>query len=75
MDNIRNDVIAKQKQRQAVYQAMQSGLRADWDYNPPLYQKNMSAIIWMDRSAAKTRFPPLEQINPALLMKSQQKHR
>lgn len=63
MDNIRNDVIAKQKQRQAVYQAMQSGLRADWDYNPPRHASEEYVRNHMDwtEAAAKTRFPPLEQ--------------
>ena len=63
MDTIRHDVIAKQKQRQAVYQAMQSGKRADWDYNPPRHASNEYVRNHMDwtEAAAKTRFPPLEE--------------
>lgn len=63
MDTIRNDVIAKQKQRQAVYQAMQSGKRADWDYNPPRHASEEYVRNHMDwtEAAAKTRFPPLEE--------------
>ena len=63
MDTIRHDVIAKQKQRQAVYQAMQSGKRADWDYNPPRHASEEYVLNHMDwtEAAAKTRFPPLEE--------------
>ena len=63
MDTIRHDVIAKQKQRQAVYQAMQSGKRADWDYNPPRHASKEYVRNHMDwtEAAAKTRFPPLEE--------------
>ena len=63
MDTIRHDVIAKQKQRQAVYQAMQSGKRADWDYNPPRHASEEYVRNHMDwtEAAAKTRFPPLEE--------------
>ena len=63
METIRNDVIAKQKQRQAVYQAMQSGKRADWDYNPPRHASEEYVRNHMDwtEAAAKTRFPPLEE--------------
>ena len=63
MDTIRHDVIAKQKQRQAVYQAMQSGKRADWDYNPPRHAAEEYVRNHMDwtEAAAKTRFPPLEE--------------
>lgn len=63
MDSIRQDVIAKQKQRRAVYQAMQYGLRADWDYNPPRHASEEYVRNHMDwtEAAAKTRFPPLDQ--------------
>ena len=63
MDSIRQDVIAKQKQRQAVYLAMQNGLRADWDYNPPRHASEEYVRNHMDwtEAAAKTRFPPLDQ--------------
>jgi choline-sulfatase len=63
MDTIRHDVIAKQKQRQAVYQAMQSGKRADWDYNPLRHASEEYVRNHMDwtEAAAKTRFPPLEE--------------
>ena len=32
---LREDVIAKQKQRRAVQVAMETGARVEWDYNPP----------------------------------------
>ena len=59
---IRNDVIAKQKQRQAIYTAMQSGRRVDWDYNPPRIASEEYVRNHMDwtEAAAKTRYPPLE---------------
>ncbi len=34
-DKISADVIATQKQRRAVHQAMEAGLLTSWDYNPP----------------------------------------
>jgi choline-sulfatase len=60
MPTIRADVVAKQKQRQAVYDAMQQGVRADWDYNPPRNASEEYVRNHMDwtEKAAKTRFPP-----------------
>jgi choline-sulfatase len=59
---IRTDVIAKQKQRQSVYNAMQYGGLTAWDYNPPRDASNEYVRNHMDWTvaAAKTRFPPLD---------------
>ena len=61
MPVIKADVMAKQKQRQAIYAAMQSGARADWDYNPPRNAAEEYVRNHMDwtEAAAKTRYPPL----------------
>ena len=58
---IKTDVIAKQHQRRAVFDAMQIGLRADWDYNPPRDASQEYVRNHMDWTvqAARTRFPPL----------------
>jgi len=57
---IRTDVIAKQRQRRAVFDAMQAGTRTDWDYNPPRDAAQEYVRNHMDWTvaAAKTRFPP-----------------
>ena len=62
MEQITADVIAKQKQRRAVYTAMQSGVRADWDYSPQRVASEEYVRSHMDwpQVAAKTRFPPHE---------------
>jgi len=61
-DTIRTDVIAKQKQRQSVYNAMQHGSLTAWDYTPPRDASNEYVRNHMDWTvtAAKTRFPPLD---------------
>ena len=61
MPVIKADVMAKQKQRQAIHAAMQSGMRADWDYNPPRNASEEYVRNHMDwtEAAAKTRYPPL----------------
>ena len=58
---LRADVIANQKSRRAVFEAMQHGARTDWDHNPRRdaseeYVRNH--IDWTV-AAEKTRFPPL----------------
>ena len=60
MASIKADVIAKQKQRQAIYSAMQSGVRADWDYSPPRDASEEYVRNHMDwtEAAARTRVPP-----------------
>ena len=60
MATIRRDVLAKQKQRRAIYEAMQKGTRADWDYNPPRNAAEEYVRNHMDwtETATKTRFPP-----------------
>ncbi|MGC6536610.1 MAG: choline-sulfatase [Candidatus Puniceispirillaceae bacterium] len=62
-DKIKADVIAKQKQRKAVFEAMQSGKRVDWDYNPPRDASNEYVRNHMDWTVAAelTRFPPLKK--------------
>ena len=62
-ETIRADVIAKQKQRRAVFEAMQSGKRVDWDYNPPRDAANEYVRNHMDWTVAAelTRFPPLKR--------------
>jgi len=60
---LREDVIAKQRQRRAVFEAMQKGLRVDWDYNPKRDSANeyvRNHITWTD-AAELTRFPPYEK--------------
>lgn len=59
-EKIRNDVIATQKRRRSVYQAMQSGEIPSWDYNPPRDASQEYVRNHMDwtQAAAKTRFPP-----------------
>ena len=59
---IRADVIAKQHQRRAVFVAMQSGARTDWDFNPPRDASQEYVRNHMDWTvqAARTRFPPLQ---------------
>ena len=60
-EKIRSDVIATQKRRRSVYQAMQSGDVPSWDYNPPQDASQQYVRNHMDwtEAAAKTRFPPL----------------
>ena len=60
---IKADVIAKQKQRTAVFEAMQQGKRTDWDYNPPRDAANEYVRNHMDWTVAAemTRFPPLKR--------------
>jgi len=58
---LRADVIANQKSRRAVFEAMQHGARTDWDHNPRRdaseeYVRNH--IDWTV-AAERTRFPPL----------------
>lgn len=59
-EKIRTDVIAAQKTRRSVFEAMQHGKRVDWDYNPPRDASNEYVRNHMDWTvaAARTRFPP-----------------
>jgi len=57
---LREQVIANQKARRLVFEAMQHGARTDWDHNPPRnaaeeYVRNH--IDWTV-AAERTRFPP-----------------
>jgi len=60
---IRADVINTQKQRRAVYAAMQAGALTAWDYNPPRDAAQEYVRNHMDWTvaAARTRFPPLAE--------------
>ena len=60
-EKIRADVVATQKHRRSVYQAMSSGVIPSWDYNPPRDASQQYVRNHMDwsQAAAKTRFPPL----------------
>lgn len=60
---IRTDVIAKQKQRRAVFDAMQNGARTDWDYNPLREAAQEYVRNHMDwtMAAEATRFPPYKR--------------
>ena len=62
-ETIRHDVIAKQKQRTAVFESMQQGARTDWDYLPPRDASNEYVRNHMDWTVAaeNTRFPPLKR--------------
>ncbi|MEZ5934033.1 MAG: choline-sulfatase [Alphaproteobacteria bacterium] len=57
---IRKDVIATQKKRRAVYEAMQDGTLTSWDFQPKRDAANEYVRNHMDWTvaAAKSRFPP-----------------
>ena len=59
---IRSDVIATQKQRRAVYEAMQDGTLTSWDFQPKRDAANEYVRNHMDWTvaAAKSRFPPYD---------------
>jgi choline-sulfatase len=59
---IRRDVIATQKKRRAVYQAMQDGTFTSWDFQPKRDAANeyvRNHIDWTV-AATKSRFPPFK---------------
>lgn len=60
-EQIRQDVIATQRQRRAVHSAMEAGALTSWDYQPRRDAANEYVRNHMDwtEAAAKTRFPPL----------------
>lgn len=59
-DRIRQDVMATQKQRHAVYDAMQDGTLTSWDFQPKRDAANEYVRNHMDWTvaAANSRFPP-----------------
>ena len=61
-ETIRRDVIATQKQRRAVYEAMQDGTLTSWDFQPKRDAANEYVRNHMDWTvaAAKSRFPPYQ---------------
>ena len=60
-EKIRMDVIATQKRRRSVHEAIQKGILPSWDYNPPRDASQEYVRNHMDwtEAAARTRFPPL----------------
>ncbi|MEO0618170.1 MAG: choline-sulfatase [Pseudomonadota bacterium] len=60
-EDIRSDVIATQKARRAIYDAMNAGAMTSWDYNPPRDAAQEYVRNHMDWTVAadQTRFPPL----------------
>ncbi|XDZ66926.1 choline-sulfatase [Alphaproteobacteria bacterium LSUCC0684] len=62
-DIIRQNVIATQRQRRAVHQAMQEGRLTSWDYQPHRDAANEYVRNHMDWTVAaeKTRFPPFSR--------------
>jgi len=62
-DIIRENVIATQRQRRAVHQAMQEGRLTSWDYQPHRDAANEYVRNHMDWTVAaeKTRFPPFSR--------------
>jgi choline-sulfatase len=62
-ETIRQDVIATQKQRRAVYEAMQDGTLTSWDFQPKRDAANEYVRNHMDWTvaAAKARFPPYKR--------------
>ncbi|MBZ0130520.1 MAG: choline-sulfatase [Rhodobacteraceae bacterium] len=60
---IKTHVIATQKQRRAVHEAMQSGKLVSWDYNPPRDAANEYVRNHMDwtEAAERNRFPPFRR--------------
>lgn len=61
-ETIRKDVIATQKKRRAVYEAMQDGTLTSWDFQPKRDTANEYVRNHMDWTvaAAKSRFPPYQ---------------
>ncbi|MEO0771740.1 MAG: choline-sulfatase [Pseudomonadota bacterium] len=59
---LRRDVIATQKSRRALHEAMASGSGQHWDYNPPSDASQQYVRNHMDWTvaAAKYRYPPVE---------------
>ncbi|MEL7543380.1 MAG: sulfatase-like hydrolase/transferase, partial [Pseudomonadota bacterium] len=62
-ERIRKDVIATQKSRRAIYDAMNAGAMTSWDYNPPRDAAQEYVRNHMDWTVAadQTRFPPLKK--------------
>ncbi len=61
-EEIRKNVIATQKQRRTMYEAMTTGKLTHWDYNPPSDASQVYVRNHMDWTvaAAKYRFPPTD---------------
>ncbi len=62
-EEIRNNVIATQKQRRTLYEAMTTGKLTHWDYNPPRDATQEYVRNHMDWTvaAAKYRFPSTDR--------------
>ena len=61
-DSIRQDVIATQKQRRGVYEAMQDGTLTSWDFQPKRDAANEYVRNHVDWTVAaeRSRFPPYQ---------------
>lgn len=63
IDKIKSDIIAKQKQRHALYNALEKGKVTHWDYNPPRDASKEYVRTHMDWKFAteRTRVPPFKK--------------
>jgi len=61
-ETLRENIIATQKSRRALYKAMQAGAPEHWDYNPPSDASQQYVRNHMDWTvvAERFRFPPLD---------------
>ncbi len=59
-EKVRRDVLAKQKQRHAIYSALQRGKTSSWDYQPDrdASQEYVRSHMDWDVAAQRTRVPP-----------------
>ena len=59
-EKIRQDVIATQKRRRAIYSAMQNGELTSWDYAPPrdASREYMRSHMDVTETDVLSRFPP-----------------
>jgi choline-sulfatase len=64
-EQLRQQVIATQKSRQALHRAMQTGYQEHWDYNPPSDASQQYVRNHMDWTVAAEsyRYPPLNKPN------------
>jgi len=62
-ETLRQDVIATQKSRRALYESMTHGEADHWDYNPPSDASQQYVRNHMDWTvaAARYRFPPTDK--------------
>lgn len=60
---LRDQIMATQKSRQALHGAMEAGAGEHWDYNPPSDASQQYVRNHMDwtEAAGRYRFPPLKE--------------